>query len=183
VPLWYLKCYSTDGISATFGSVLIWTPTQHVIHISLATSSPKRRKPFIGKFIGTTERTSEESLHPLYSRSIENNVCYSITEGLQPSIASRVSSILLTTQHHDRHRRHPHSLIPPLLRPAVVTNIRSSPHLALDIHSQQTFNGARLHVVTSHVNIGISSRHNHQITNSSRCSTIPGDIYIKVVSI
>ena len=28
---------------------LDWTPTQHVIHISLATSSPKRRKPFVRK--------------------------------------------------------------------------------------------------------------------------------------
>ena len=64
----------------------------------------------------------EESPHPPSSRPIENNVCYSITEGLQPSIALRVSSNLLTTQHHDRHRLHPHSLIPPPLRPAVVTN-------------------------------------------------------------
>jgi len=71
---------------------------------------------------GTMERTCEESPHPHSSRPIENNVCYSITEGLQPSIASRVSTILLKMQHHDRHRRHPHSLIPPLLRPAVVIN-------------------------------------------------------------
>jgi len=49
VPLWCIKCYSTDGISTSFDSVLIWTSTQHVIHISLATSSPKRRKPFIWK--------------------------------------------------------------------------------------------------------------------------------------
>lgn len=72
--------------------------------------------------IGTMERTCEESTHPPSSRPIENNVCYSITEGLQPSIALRVSSILLTTQHYDRHRRHPHSIIPSPLRPAVVTN-------------------------------------------------------------
>ena len=72
--------------------------------------------------IGAMERTCEESTHPPSSRPIENNVCYSITEGLQPSIALRVSSILLTTQHYDRHRRHPHSIIPSPLRPAVVTN-------------------------------------------------------------
>ena len=42
--------------------------------------------------IETMERTCEESTHPPSSRPIENNVCYSITEGLQPSIALRAVS-------------------------------------------------------------------------------------------
>ena len=177
VPLWCLKCYSTDGISQRSTQ----SCSEHQLSTSYTSAWLRRHRREGRHSSGSSSEQRSAPVRRVFIHSLHvqlrKNVCYSITEGLQPSIASRVSSILLTTQHHDRHRRHLHSLIPPLLRPATdVTNICSSPQLAPVNSSQQKFNGARLHVVTSHVNTGISSRHNYQITNSSRHSTIPEDV-------